>query len=449
MTGRARRYHRRVSEFVVITGLSGAGRSQAADILEDLGWFVIDNLPAPLIPKVAELARRAGLRPSSGSRSSSAPARTTTRSCPRSRALRRAAVGCASLFLEASTDVLVRRYESTRRRHPLATATGALAEAIERERVLLEPVKAEADVVVDTSDLNVHQLRDRVDRRCSAPRRRAPGMQTTVDVVRLQARPAARHRPGDRLPLPAQPPLGRGPAPPDRASTSRSRDYVLRPGRRPASSSDSSTRCSTLLLPAYVAEGKSYLTIAFGCTGGPAPLGGHRRGGGPPAAAARATEPAGRRTATSPGRAVEPPELAVATQASRRIGSRSLARTGGSTNDHPRGHQRLRPHRPQLLPGRRRPRGRHRLRRGQRPRLGRDHGPPAQVRLGHGPPRRDGRGHRRRHRRRRRPPQDPRRARPEGSCPGATSASTWSSSPPASSPTATRPPPTSRPAPRA
>ena len=81
------------------------------------------------------------------------------------------------LFLEAPTDVLVRRYESTRRRHPLAAAT-QLVEAIERERQLLEPVKAEADVVVDTSDLNVHQLRDRmID--LFADEAPTPGMQTT------------------------------------------------------------------------------------------------------------------------------------------------------------------------------------------------------------------------------------------------------------------------------
>ena len=108
-----------MNEFIVITGLSGAGRSQAADILEDLGWFVIDNLPPALIPKVSELARPPG--------SSIAKVVLVVGTGPYhdevlpalAGAASARACGCASLFLEASTDVLVRRYESTRRRHPL------------------------------------------------------------------------------------------------------------------------------------------------------------------------------------------------------------------------------------------------------------------------------------------------------------------------------------------
>jgi RNase adapter protein RapZ len=166
-----------VNEFVVITGLSGAGRSQAADILEDLGWFVIDNLPPTLIPKVAELAEAPG--------SDIAKVVLVVGIGPYHEAvlpaledLRRQSPRVRILFLEANTDVLVRRYESTRRRHPMATDR-SLAAAIDAERALLESVKANADVVVDTSDLNVHQLRDRVVD-LFGDDEGTPAMQTTV-----------------------------------------------------------------------------------------------------------------------------------------------------------------------------------------------------------------------------------------------------------------------------
>ena len=124
-----------MTDIVVITGLSGAGRSQAADSLEDLGWFVVDNLPSSLIAKVAELASAPGSNIASGSPSSSAagPTRPTSIDVvgPRSRAGR---PRVRILFLEASDDELVRRYGSTRRKHPLSRRTGTVLEAIEDER---------------------------------------------------------------------------------------------------------------------------------------------------------------------------------------------------------------------------------------------------------------------------------------------------------------------------
>ena len=172
-----------MNEFIVITGLSGAGRSQAADSLEDLGWFVIDNLPPALIPKVSELASSEG---SSIARVVLAVGTGPYHDevLPALRALERQGVRLRIVFLEASTDVLVRRYESTRRRHPLAVGR-SLAEAIEAERHLLQSVKEEADVVVDTTELNVHQLRDRMLDLFGAD---APeiGMQTTVIIGNSQ-----------------------------------------------------------------------------------------------------------------------------------------------------------------------------------------------------------------------------------------------------------------------
>lgn len=247
----------------MITGLSGAGRSQAADILEDLGWFVIDNLPPTLIPKVAELAEAPG--------SDIAKVVLVVGIGPYHEAvlpaledLRRQSPRVRILFLEANTDVLVRRYESTRRRHPMATDR-SLAAAIDAERALLESVKANADVVVDTSDLNVHQLRDRVVD-LFGDDEGTPAMQTTVlsfgykhglpldtDLVidcRFLPNP---HWVEDLRPLTGlDEPVRR---------------YVL-DQEVTATFLDELAGLLRLLMPSYVKEGKSYLTIAFGCTGG-------------------------------------------------------------------------------------------------------------------------------------------------------------------------------------
>lgn len=253
-----------MSDFVVITGLSGAGRSQAADILEDLGWFVIDNLPPTLIPKVAELAQAPGsniekvvLVVGTG------PYHQDV--LPALEALKAKGSRLRIAYLEASTDVLVRRYESTRRRHPLAGPEITLADSIEAERKVLGAVKAEADVVIDTTELNVHQLRTRM-LDLFATDTPVAGMQTTLvsfgykhglpldtDLVidcRFLPNPhwVEELRPLTGLDEPV-------------------RDYVLGQPITDAFLTELRSLL-TLLLPAYVTEGKSYLTIALGCTGG-------------------------------------------------------------------------------------------------------------------------------------------------------------------------------------
>ena len=253
-----------MSEFVVITGLSGAGRSQAADNLEDLGWFVIDNLPTELIPKVVDLVEapgsatpRVALVAGAGAEPEELP--------PALHHMRSSESRVRVLFLDASTDVLVRRYESTRRRHPQLQQGERLADAIERERSMLEPVKAEADVVLDTSDLNVHELRARIVAMFGEDHPDT-GMQTTVlsfgykhglpldvDLVldcRFLPNPhwIDELRPLTGLEAPV-------------------REYVL--GQPPAETFlERLDDLLALLLPAYVDEGKSYLSLAFGCTGG-------------------------------------------------------------------------------------------------------------------------------------------------------------------------------------
>ena len=252
-----------MSEFVVITGLSGAGRSQAANVLEDLGWFVIDNLPPALIDKVAELAQAPGtniervalvLGPRAGLEELTAGLAT----------LRATGARVRVLFLEASDTVLVRRFTDTRRRHPLADGEG-MVETIERERANLEPVKGEADVVVDTTDLNVHQLRDRIVALFGFDNDSA-AMQTTVmsfgykHGLPLDADLVidCRFLPNPHWVEGLRPQTGEDPD---------VRSYVLR-FPETAEFLQRLDHLLDLVLPAYVQEGKSYLTLALGCTGG-------------------------------------------------------------------------------------------------------------------------------------------------------------------------------------
>jgi UPF0042 nucleotide-binding protein len=253
-----------MSEFVVITGLSGAGRSEVANDLEDLGWFVIDNLPTELIPKVAELAGAPGSpTPKVALVVGAGTYRDGLR--PALDALRAQGGRLRQVFLDASTDVLVRRYEGTRRRHPLLEEGEGVAEAVQRERALLEPVKEAADVVVDTTGLNVHELRARInelfgeDHPDAGMRTRVMsfgykhGVPLDVDVVidcRFLPNP---HWVEELRPL--------------TGLHDRVRAYVV---DQPTAQSFLARldRLLELLLPAYVDEGKSYLSLAFGCTGG-------------------------------------------------------------------------------------------------------------------------------------------------------------------------------------
>ena len=150
-------------EVAVVTGLSGAGRSTAAKCLEDLGWFVVDNLPPELIATMVEL----------GAQARGAITRVAVVMDVRSRAFTDDLAAIIKdldargykprvLFLEATDDVLVRRFESVRRGHPMQ-ADGRLADGIAAERMLLTPLREAADLVLDTSALSVHQLRAKIE----------------------------------------------------------------------------------------------------------------------------------------------------------------------------------------------------------------------------------------------------------------------------------------------
>ena len=252
-----------MAEYLIVTGLSGAGRSTAAATLDDLGWLVIDNLPPMLIPQVAELALPGGENEKvalvSG-RSSGAYVEDLTDAIDHLRNTTGAQVRV--MFLEAADDVLVRRFEGTRRRHPVASDT--VGEGIARERESLATIKAQADIRIDTTELNVHQLRERVvDLFDSDPK---GGLRTSVVSFGYQhGIPLdvdlvfdCRFLPNPHWVDELRPLTGLDPA---------VRDYVMdQPDTK-----EFLTKLDdlfTLLLPGYVKEGKTYLSVAVGCTGG-------------------------------------------------------------------------------------------------------------------------------------------------------------------------------------
>jgi UPF0042 nucleotide-binding protein len=251
-------------DVTIITGMSGAGRSEAAHVLEDLGYFVIDNLPPMLIGKVAELAR-----------STEKPIRYALVVDVRSGdflhdlsaaidELRHNGAHTRVLFLDASDAALVRRYEASRRRHPLSN-TDRVSDGIARERVLLEPLKGEVDLIVDTSNLNVHELRDRLHELFSE---HVADGQLQVSVVSFGYKHGlpidvdlvfdCRFLPNPHWVEELRPLTGLDES---------VRDYVLsRPGTEAFLTQ--LDRLLELTLPGYELEGKAYLSIGVGCTGG-------------------------------------------------------------------------------------------------------------------------------------------------------------------------------------
>jgi len=251
--------------FTIITGLSGAGRSEAAKCLEDLGYFVVDNLPPALLPKMAELAARPG--GPGGRVAIVVDVRGGVFFGELSKALEeleRMSIPYRIVYLEASEDELVNRYEATRHRHPLAPAD-RVVEGIRKERMMMEGLRGEADLIIDTSKLGPHALRDRLrDAFAEAPAEQ--GLQVSLvsfgfkygsprdaDVVidvRFLPNP---HWVDELRPLPG--------------TDERVRTYV----KGQQTYREFMRRLRALLgfmAPGFVAEGKSYLTVAVGCTGG-------------------------------------------------------------------------------------------------------------------------------------------------------------------------------------
>lgn len=247
--------------FVLVTGPSGAGRSTAVRVLEDMGCEAIDNLPLSLIPRLSEggaLVRPLILGVDVRNRDFSVAAFLDTVDW-----LRRQDAGVEVLYLDCDPDVLARRYSETRRRHPLAPAETP-AQGIEREIDLLVPIRAQSDIVIDTTDLSPHELRAELARWFdpSGSQRMAltlhsfsykRGIPRGVDMVfdvRFLNNPYW------------DPELRRLDGRDSRVAAFIAGDNRYAPFFHKVRD------LAEFLLPAYIAEGKSHLSIGFGCTGG-------------------------------------------------------------------------------------------------------------------------------------------------------------------------------------
>ena len=256
----------RVPDVVVITGMSGSGRTQALHVFEDMGYFCIDNLPPRLLLQLAELV---GINTGVG--------RHLAVTCDlRSQGLfdelsesvtllRDHEISCQVVFLDTSDEILRRRYDENRRRHPLAAPGESVPSAIERERAQLASVRAAADLVIDTSSLRPRDLRGQLRRAFSELTDQQLmevsvfsfgfkyGMPVEADLM-IDVR---------FLPNPFYDPEMRNLTGRDRTVA----DFVL---NNPTTEKflDAWWRLLDVTMPGYVAEGKSHLSIAIGCTGG-------------------------------------------------------------------------------------------------------------------------------------------------------------------------------------
>jgi UPF0042 nucleotide-binding protein len=251
-----------VPDIVIITGMSGAGRSTAAKSLEDLGWFVVENLPPALLPTMLDLADRASLAGVAAiidvrSRAFSTDLKSAISS------LGARGVAPHVLFLEASDPALVQRFENVRRPHPMQ-GSGTILDGITAERELLREIRGDADIVLDTSALNVHELRSRMLGYFAGGSMTGLrlniisfgykyGLPVDADLVA-----DCRFLPNPHW-VPELRPLS--------GLDASVRDYVL---GQPAASAFIAAYLAVLdvSLPGFEREGKRYVTLAIGCTGG-------------------------------------------------------------------------------------------------------------------------------------------------------------------------------------
>ena len=250
---------------VIVSGLSGGGKTAAAKLFEDLGYTVVDNLPGELLPDLAELVSSDRQRFARIAIVLDVRSGDTTLALAAMRgALEGRGIRPRVVFLEASDDVLIRRFSETRHRHPLDDDRG-IANSIAEERRRLDPVRAEADVVLDTSDLSLRQLRERVFAALATGVRPdqlavqlisfgfkhgVPLESDLVFDVRFMQNP---YYVADLRPL--------------SGLTDEVRQFVL--GQPVAQRFlDFLQEFLTFAVPAYIAEGKTRLTIGIGCTGG-------------------------------------------------------------------------------------------------------------------------------------------------------------------------------------
>jgi len=254
--------HRRM---VVITGMSGSGRSAALKAFEDIGFYCVDNLPLPLLPAFMDFARRSDEASWSAIGIDIREKGFAEEFPSRYGALKAAGQGVEMLFLEASDQALVRRYSETRRPHTLAKGATPLLDAIGQERKALTEVRTLADRILDTTDYTVHYLRQAIERHYAGGDGGRPMQITLVTFGYKHGAPYdldllfdLRFLPNPHFISELKPLTG---------EDDRVREYVT----APQESEEFLARFMEFLaylVPRYRTEGKSYLTIGLGCTGG-------------------------------------------------------------------------------------------------------------------------------------------------------------------------------------
>lgn len=252
-------------EFLIITGLSGAGKTRAADVLEDLDYYCVDNMPVALIPRFAEFCAATQGRYEKVALVTDVREKGDIGALPDTiRMLRDDGIVCRVLYMDADTPAIIRRYKESRRPHPLSRPGKSVEDAVKEEKKLLSPVREMADFVVDTSSLTLGMLQSRLFELLSGEQKREidvtvlsfgfkHGMPAEADLVfdaRFMPNPfyvdALREKTGLDLPV---------------------KEYVF----SFAQTREFMARIESLLaflLPLYIEEGKRSLTVAIGCTGG-------------------------------------------------------------------------------------------------------------------------------------------------------------------------------------
>lgn len=251
-------------ELVVVAGMSGAGRSSVAAVLEDLGWFVIDNMPPTLIPKVVDLAEGKGDTTSVALVVGREVALAQDELRGTLADLKGSMPSVRLVFLEASDEALLQRYEGTKRRHPV-TGEGGVLESVQMEREMLSGIKDLADIVIDTSELSVHQLKDRVVEafatKAGSPRMRVMvnsfgykhGLPRDSDLVF-----DCRFLPNPYWDIRLRELTGRDEAVRQYLESSAVTNQYL----------EHLSDFFKFVVPNFEKEGKSYLSVSIGCTGG-------------------------------------------------------------------------------------------------------------------------------------------------------------------------------------
>ena len=254
---------RRRPELVLITGMSGSGKASVLKSFEDLGYYAVDNLPVELLPRFAELARQSAEIERTALVADVREGAKLSKLPQLLHAVRRI-MPTTVIFLEASDESLLRRFSETRRPHPLGTGTPVKA-SLRAERRRLQPIRKLADIVIDTSRFNVHELRAHINQRFQREQTDKNILVSCVSFGYKQGVPEdsdlvfdVRFLPNPHFVPEFRPLTGRHPK-------------VAKYIRSFPQTQEFIHRISELLvylLPHYIKEGKSYLSIAFGCTGG-------------------------------------------------------------------------------------------------------------------------------------------------------------------------------------